>query len=437
MTDFKKIKVTLFDRFVGIMLEDDTGRVLFEYNRKFVESGLEISPFKVPLEEGTVFTFNELRKKSFRGLPGVFADSLPDAWGSKVIREYFKRKGIPATEIPLFSRLLYIGKRGMGALEYEPEIKLDHTEQEIEISELWLKSRKVLEGTIENHTDDIFKYGGSAGGARAKAIINWDRKSGSFRLPGKKENREYPPWLIKFDGIVPEMPQLSDPLPWERTEYVYNLMAKEAGIQIPEIEYITEGERFHFAIKRFDRGEFAPRKNTFTKFHMHTMGGLLHIDHNDSRLASYEVYLNTIQGLTRDNVQVREGFRRMVFNVLTQNWDDHVKNFSFLLAEDGNWRISPSYDTVFTPKEHAWFAKGHQMTINGKSLDISRADVVAVAENFNVKKPDMIINEVVKAVDRFSDLAGEYEIATLFPDHFDSVRKALGSRRKAFERTPA
>lgn len=433
MKDYKKIKVKLFDHFVGIMLEDDTGKVLFEYNKKFVNSGLEISPFKLSLEEGTVFVFNELRKKSFMGLPGVFADSLPDAWGSKVIQEYFKKKGIPATEIPLFARLLYIGRRGMGALEYEPEIKLDHTEEEIEVTELWLKSRKVLEGKIEKHTDDIFKYGGSAGGARAKAVINWEQESGSFRLPGKKENEEFPPWLIKFDGIVPEMPHLSGPMPWERTEYVYNLMAKEAGIQIPEIDYVTEGERFHFIVKRFDRGEFDKRKSKFKKVHMHTLGGLLHIDHNDSRASSYEVYLNTIQGLTKDNFQVREGFRRMVFNVLTQNWDDHVKNFSFLLDEDEIWRISPSYDTVFTPREHPWFAKGHQMTVNGKSMDISRPDIITVAKNFNIKKPDIIINEVVEAVDRFSDLASEFEISTLFPHHFERVRKAIDLRRGAFD----
>ncbi|MCP4367759.1 MAG: type II toxin-antitoxin system HipA family toxin [Deltaproteobacteria bacterium] len=431
MKDFEKVKVKLFDRFVGIMLEDDTGRVLFEYNEKYVNSGPEISPIKLPLEEGTVFVFNELRKKSFMGLPGVFADSLPDAWGSKVIQEYFKQKGIPSAEIPLFSRLLYIGHRGMGALEYEPEIKLDHTEEEIEITELWLKSRKVLEGKIEKHTDDIFKYGGSAGGARAKAVINWDRKSGSFRLPGKKENEGFPPWLIKFDGIVPEMPHLSDPMPWERTEYVYNLMAKEAGIRIPEIGYITEGARFHFMVKRFDRGKFDKRKSKFRKFHMHTLGGLMHMDHNDSRMSSYEIYLNTIQGLTKDNSQVREGFRRMVFNILVQNWDDHVKNFSFLMDEDGIWRISPSYDMVFTPREHPWFSKGHQMTINGKSMDISRADILTVAGNFNVKKPDIIINEVMEAVDGYSDLAGEFEISTLFPQHFEKVKKAIGLRRSA------
>lgn len=433
MREFKKIKIKLFDRFVGIILEDDTGKVLFEYNKKFVNSGFEISPFKLPLEEGTVFVFNELRKKSFMGLPGVFADSLPDAWGSKVIQEYFKKQGIPATGIPLFSRFLYIGRRGMGALEYEPEIKLDHAEEEIELTELWLQSRRVLEGKIKNHTDAIFKYGGSAGGARAKAVINWNQKSGSFRLPGKKENEGFPPWLIKFDGIVPDMPHLSGPMPWERTEYVYNLMAKEAGIQIPETDYVTEGERFHFMVKRFDRGEFDKRKRKFKKVHLHTLGGLLHIDHNDSRVSSYEVYLNTIQGLTRDNSQVREGFRRMVFNVLTQNWDDHVKNFSFLSDEDGVWRISPSYDTVFTPREHPWFAKGHQMTVNGKSMDISRADILAVAGKFNIKKPDIITNEVVKAVDRFSDLAREFEISTLFPTHFEKVKKAIDLRRNAFD----
>jgi len=210
-------------------------------------------------------------------------------------------------------------------------------------------------------------------------------------------------------------------------------MAKEAGIQIPEIDYVTEGERFHFIVKRFDRGEFDKRKSKFKKVHMHTLGGLLHIDHNDSRVSSYEVYLNTIQGLTKDNFQVREGFRRMVFNVLTQNWDDHVKNFSFLLDKDGIWRISPSYDTVFTPREHPWFAKGHQMTVNGKSMDISRADIITVAENFNIKKPDIIINEVVEAVDRFSDLASEFEISTLFPHHFEKVRKAIDLRRGAFD----
>ena len=424
------ITVSLYGETVGYLAVEGAGKISFEYEPSFVNSGLQISPKHLPLEN-RIFSFPELsRTPGFEGLPGVFADSLPDSYGSKVIEEFFKKRGILPTDITPFARLLYVGRRGMGALEYEPEedLKLKSGE-DYDIATLWQKSRNVIEGRVEDDTDGIFRYGGSAGGARAKAVILFNPDTREFKTPGKTFGTiadvkdGFSNWVLKFDGIIPEKPELDEPQAWERIEYIYNIMAKRADIDVPPVDFVEENGRFHFLVKRFDRDEGR-------RIHMHTLGGLLHKTHHDQQAVDYSVFFATLQNLTQDAVEMREAFRRMVFNVLAQNLDDHVKNISFLMAEDGAWRLSPAYDLVWCSLKHPTFARGHQMTVAGRALEITGTVMKDLAKQYSITKPNEIIEEVIEVLSGFEDLAKKYGVKELFIDKYNQVSQALVETRE-------
>ena len=415
MTGDVMVRVRLWGRDVGMLRESADGRITFEYDRAFRASGLGISPIHLPLGRRGPVSFPELaRKPAFLGLPGVFADALPDQFGNAVIRRYFADRGWPEAAMSPLRRLLYIGHRAMGALEFRPPLDLgESTAEALEIRALVDQARRVIEGDVSVAVPEIMQIGGSAGGARPKALILWNRETdrvrSGFALPEPGEE----PWLIKFDGVSADSAGLGlraarNPGPWGRIEYAYSRMARDAGIEMPETHLLRDGEFAHFITRRFDRAG-DDTAETGGRLHFHSLGGLQHIDFNDQFVFSYERYFDTIRAIGLGQSSVNEAFRRMVFSVATVNFDDHVKNFGFLMNRQGRWRLAPAYDVTYAENE-AW-TRQHQMSVNGKFREITRGDLIQVGEMYDVPEDGReIVGEVVETLGRWREYAGEARV---------------------------
>lgn len=424
MTDFATAEVMLWDRRVGVLAESNAGERVFEFDPEFQRSGLNISPLLLPLRTRGPQTFPELiRSSTFEGLPGVFSDSLPDAFGTRLINRHFARLGQAGAVTPV-QRLLYVGDRGPGALSYEPgEKRRSGMERALDVRELVDQARRVIEGDPEGAVSEIMRVGATVGGARPKALVLWDRAQARVRSghATPEAGEEY--WIIKFDGVTRDSGGLdnratSGPGPWGRVEYVYSAMARAAGIDMTETHLMRDGDLGHFMTRRFDRTGPAPADRT----HMHTLGGMLHVDYAVQYQLGYEDYFDTIRQLGLGQPQVNEAFRRMVFSVATVNFDDHLKNFAFLMGQDGEWRISPAYDVAFAEND-AW-TRQHQMSVNGRFREIRRTDLMAVAQAFDVPaKGRDIIDEVLASLELWR---GEAQDAGLPPQEVDWFEGRLG-----------
>ena len=383
-----RVRVGIWGREVGMLREGPEGRITFEYAPSFRASGLEISPIHLPVGRRGPVTFPELaRKPAFLGLPGVFADALPDQFGNAVIRHYFEEQGRPGDAMSPLQRLLYIGDRAMGALEFHPPLDLDRgTEQALAVRDLVDQARRVIEGDVSVAVPEIMRVGGSAGGARPKAVILWDPGANRVRSGFARPEPGEEPWLIKFDGVTTDaagqgMRRARRPGPWGRIEFAYSRMARDAGIDMPDTHLLRDGPFAHFMIRRFDR-VLDDATGAFRRLHFHSLGGLQHIDFNDQYVFSYEAYFDTIRVIGLGQRSVNEAFRRMVFSVATVNFDDHVKNFGFLMNPAGRWRLAPAYDVIYAESE-AW-TRQHQMSVRGKFRGITRGDLLEVGEIFDV-----------------------------------------------------
>ncbi len=397
-------KVNLWDKQVGAVAWDVVREyATFEFDQDFIQKGLDPSPIKMPIEEArnkkAIFSFPSL-KETFKGLPGWLADSLPDAFGNKLIEAWLARQGRDANSMNPVERLCYIGKRGMGALEYEPILSPGkETSAIVEIDELVklvnevLGERKnlktIIPGASEKEFMKMIRMGISAGGARAKAIIAYNPKTGKVRSGQIDGLKDFEYWLIKFDGVKNK--ELREPQGYGRIEYAYYLMATAAGIQMMESKLLEEHGRAHFMTRRFDR-------RGVNKLHMQTLCGLAHFDYNDPGAYSYEQAFQIMRQIKLPYSDMQELFRRMVFNVIARNQDDHTKNISFLMDEMGTWSLSPAYDVSYAYDPVNKWLKEHQMTINGKSKEIQRSDIIQLAQRMNIKKPDAIIGHVKKIV---------------------------------------
>lgn len=351
-------EVQLWGQRVGALIEDD-GQVAFEYASEFLDSGLEISPFELPLRPG-VFAQND-RSETFQGLQGIFADSLPDKFGNAIIERYFQEaRDTARQELSPLQKLLYIGSRSMGALEYLPPMDgvQPKAHESLEISRLVQEARQVIQGDLEVASAEIIQVGVSAGGQYPKAVVAWNQQNNDV-VSGLAECPEgYSQWIIKFDGTQGE------PQEFGKLEYAYAQMVGDAGIHMSETHLLRENGRYHFMVKRFDRLENGQR------LHMASLCGLLQKDYNIPRLLDYEDYLRASQALAAPNADMEQAFRRMVFNVVARNQDDHTKNFSFLMDPQGRWQLSPAYDLTFACGNR--FTASHQMTINGKDREITK-----------------------------------------------------------------
>ena len=399
-------RVSVWGRDVGAVAESRAGDVVFEYAEEFRRSGLELSPVHLPLSLRGPVAFPELRRvDSFSGLPGLLADSLPDAFGNAVIRRYFEQRGMPDAALSPVQKLLYLGSRAMGALEFHPQLDRElsqDTGEALAIAHLVQEARRVVEGDPSVALPEMMQLGASAGGARAKAMILWNRAEQRVKSAFAPRRGGDEHWLIKFDGVTAgagghTVEREFVPGPWGRIEYAYSRLARAAGIEMAETHLLREREFAHFMTRRFDReGD--------TRLHLHTLGGMLHADYNVRQVLSYEDLFRTILRLGLGQPSVDEAFRRMVFNIAARNQDDHVKNVAFLMNADGAWRLAPAYDVSWAMGGR--WTRTHQMTAGGKDDDFTRSDLLKIGAAFDVERDGAeIIDEVDAALSSWTEEA--------------------------------
>lgn len=418
------VQVNLFGKFVGAVasLKNKPGFYEFSYSPDFEKSGLEVAPIQMKLKAKKRFSFPTLAPETFYGLPGLLADALPDKFGNALIDEYLSRKGISPKDITTLQRLLYVGSRSMGALEFEPaerDIRGEATSVPLDMAHLVEDARRALKGEFSKIAQDIFDVGSSAGGARAKAVIGWNPTtnqvvSGQFDVPDGFEH-----WLLKFD--VGNDGQLGTTAGFGRIEYAHYLMACNAGIEMSECRLLEEGGRAHFMTRRFDRvGN--------EKLHMQSLCALQHLDFNMPYVHSYDQYMRTILGLKLDATALEQAWMRCAFNNAVVNCDDHTKNLAFLMDKQGKWSLAPAYDNCFShnPAEGKW-TRMHQMKLFGKKWDISAEDLITFAKTYDIPSPDERLQKIGQAVARwpeFARMAGvpELEIEWIKQFHPDWIR---------------
>lgn len=402
MADINVVEVRIWGRSVGAVapLRGKPGYYEFQYTPVFENSGPEISPLQMKLKSRQRFSFPTLAQNTFHGLPGLLADSLPDTFGNALIDEYLSRHGTRADDITTLQRLVYVGRRAMGALEFEPavaETRSPAVAMSLDMAHLVEDARRALRGDFRDIAQEILDVGSSAGGARAKAVIGWNAKtnevvSGQLDLPPGYEH-----WLLKFDIGTAGM--LGYSAGFGRIEYAHYLMATAAGIAMSECRLLEEGGRAHFMTRRFDR-----RGNE--KVHVQTLCGLLHLDFNTPYVHSYEQYLRAVLDLQLGAPALEQAWLRCAFNVAAVNCDDHTKNFAFMQDPTGTWTIAPAYDTCFShnPAIGKW-TRQHQMLVRGKAWDITAADLLELADDFDIRKPRDLLQRLTDAVSRWPEFA--------------------------------
>jgi serine/threonine-protein kinase HipA len=427
-------EVRIWGQRVGAVAEDADGVITFEYDDDFRTTGLEISPVHLPLGfEGPV-QFPELRRlDAFRGLPGVLADALPDRFGNAVIQRYFRDRGEPERALSPVQKLLYVGDRAMGALQFRPALEVPARAQEqvpLEIAELVAQALSIVEGKTDVAVPEIIRVGGSAGGMRPKALVLWNPETDKIRSGHAVPELGDEYWLLKFDGVHPagslgeegEFRTDQAPLPYMRMEHAYSELARRAGLNVVETRFLKERRYAHLLVRRYDRVNGQ-------RVHQHTLGGLQHVDYNQAGAYSYEGYLRTVLELGLGYEQLEEAYRRVVFNVAAVNQDDHVKNLSFLMDSDGSWRLSPAYDLTFS-RGQGW-TRGHQMSVNGKRSDIERSDLAAVGKKYGIKRSgEEVIDQVASALGDWEPVAAQAGVPN---ENVKAIREQLRLRGLARE----
>lgn len=394
-----------------VMWNENTQSAVFEYDPAFERLGLDLSPLLMPLNPHTPHQFTSISRETFMGLPGLLTDALPDAYGKALLDRWLATIG--RTFANPVERLCYQGKRSMGALEFEPaQDTFLEKDTKIEIDSLVEVAREALNQKAELDTNlsqdrkvalmNIIKVGTSAGGQRAKAVIAFNEKTQDVRSGQIDAPEGYEHWLLKLDGVTNH--ELGDPKFYGLIEYAYYLMAKDAGIDMMPCRILVENGRSHFMTKRFDRigGK--------EKLHMQTLCGIAHYDYKMLRAYSYEQAFQVMRQMRLPYIQAEEMFRRMVFNVVARNQDDHTKNISFLMDKNGIWRLSPAYDVSWSYNPKGMWTSQHQMSINNKWTDITMDDLLTVASAMSIKKPRVIIEKVIDVVAHWPDYAIPLEI---------------------------
>lgn len=418
-------QVHLWEHKVGnVYWNEDHGFASFEYEPEFINTGIQVAPLMMPLRE-QVFSFPALPQGTFLGLPGMLAESLPDAFGRELLDAWLglqKREKANPVE-----RLCFQGKRSMGALEFVPshERNLETTnsieiESLVNVAGIALANKESLVTNFSNPQEallDIIRVGTSAGGQRAKAVIAYNDETGEVRSGQCEVPEGFGYWLIKLDGVTNKI--LGDPEHYGEIEYVHYLMAKAAGINMTECRLMREHDRAHFMTRRFDRTPHG-------KLHMQTLCGIAHYDFNMLHAYSYEQAFGIMRRLRLTYPEAEEFYRRMVFNVVARNQDDHTKNTSFLMNRKGEWRLSPAYDMSWAYNPRGGWTSSHQMSINNKYDNITREDLLQVAHEMNVKRAEKIIDQVVEAVSQWPKLAKEQsEIDPKVIDYIESTHVYL------------
>jgi serine/threonine-protein kinase HipA len=403
-----EVEVILWGRWIGsALLEPGEQTAVFQYTPEFASSGIQVSPLTMPLRTEP-YSFPELPYKSFKGLPGLLADSLPDKYGNRLIDAWLSRQGREPGSANAVERLSYIGRRGGGALEFKPIQGPEPTADEaIQVGELVELASKILSerdgfsgsfapGNEEEGLLEILSVGMSAGGARAKATIAWNPQTNEVRSGQVDASPGFEHWLLKFDGVEGnrDKERLADPEGYGAVEYAYSQMAAAAGIEMSPCRLFAENGRRHFMTRRFDRPTGS------TKLHMQSLAALQHYDFNDNRAYSYEQALMTIRKLGLPMETVEQQFRRMAFNLIARNQDDHVKNIAFLMDRAGGWSLSPAFDMTYNYKADGEWTARHQMSVNGKRDGFVTEDLLRCADTASMQRARAlaIVEDVAAAV---------------------------------------
>ena len=410
MVDVAKVK--LYGIPMGIFRMDDRYNIVqFEYDSDFVSKGLEPSPLTMPVLNGRIYSFADLGRETFRGLPGLLADSLPDTYGRALFDRWLSLTGRTSSNI--IETLCFLGKRCMGALEFEPAIDVDYSlNAKVEIDSLVNVAREALlnkESFGVNINEDkkaaiaeILRLGTSAGGQRAKAIIAYNKTTGEVLSGQTNVPKGFDYYIIKLDGISATT-GFKETENYGRLEYSFYKLIKKCGIEMSDCSLIEENGRAHFLTKRFDR-------ENGKKIHMQTLCGLAHYDYRLHRAYSYEQAFNVMRSLKLPYSDAEEMFRRMVLNVVIRNQDDHTKNISFLMNEDGIWKLSPAYDMGYSYNPNGGWTATHQMSINGKFDNIARNDLLECAAKNNIKNASLIIDEISDTASLWPTIAKECDV---------------------------
>jgi len=425
-------RVNLWGRTIGaVNWDESTGRGNFEYDPAFIGSGIEVAPLKMPLSD-KIYTFPALPTETFHGLPGLLADSLPDDFGNALIDAWLAKEGRHPESFNPVERLRYTGSRGMGALEYVPAKgpaarKSKHVDVEalVALASEVLTRRSQLQGSFatparQNTLNEILQIGTSAGGARAKAIIAWNPDTDEVCSGQVKAEKGFTYWLLKFDGVSGNRDkELEDPAGYGLIEYAYYEMAKEAGITMMESRLLQENGRSHFMSKRFDRSDSGP------KLHMQSFGAMEHYDFKKAGAYSYEQVFQTIRKLGLPMDTIEEQFRRMAFNIIARNQDDHVKNIAFLMDKSGAWSLSPAFDMTYSYNPAGLWTSTHQMSMNAKRDRFGLEDFRACARLTSMQRgrADEILEQVQLAVLQWPQFADQDGVGT------DQKAKIAGAHR--------
>ncbi|MFT6828535.1 MAG: serine/threonine-protein kinase HipA [Roseivirga sp.] len=418
MVDVAEVKI--WGELVGAVRWDEGQQLAsFEYDPKFIQKGWDLSPIKMPIGNGArIYRFPELKKvkndaeDTFRGLPGLLADALPDRYGNQLINIWLTQQSRPANSMNPVEQLCFIGARAMGALEFEPaQMPKNPGVFDIEIDSLVEVAHKILSNKESFQTNlthneqqaltEILKIGTSAGGARPKAVIAYNEKTGEVKSGQTNTSKGFEHWLLKLDGVSDA--QFGESQGWGRIEYAYYQMAIAAGIDMMESKLLEENGRAHFMTKRFDR------EGNNTKHHIQTLCGIQHFDYNQMNAYSYEQLFQTMRMLRLTYPEAEQMFRRMVFNVLAKNCDDHTKNFAFILKKGERWALAPAYDLCYAYDATNVWVNQQTLSVNGKRSGFVKEDLVAVAQQMNIKKPLQIIEHVQTVIGdwlKFADQSG-------------------------------
>lgn len=412
------VEVLAWGRAVGAIAPSRTrGSYAFEYAPEWIAGGLELAPALMPLAR-RLYTFPGLSPETYQGLPPMIADSLPDRFGNAIVDAWLARNGIESSRVTALDRLAYLGERGMGALEYRP----DRTPAlppptALNLGRLIVSARRAVEGSLAGEDESqaalrrIIEVGTSAGGARAKAIVNIQPETGELRSGHVAPAAGFEAWLLKFDGVGADA-QLGPGRNYGRVEYAYSLMARAAGIRMSQTRLLEEHGRAHFMTRRFDRTPDGER------LHMQTLCGMDGLDFNAVGANDYAQYFARIVALGLGSTELQQAFIRMAFNVMAANCDDHTKNLAFLMDATSAWSLSPAYDITHAHVQgHRWLGQ-HLMSINGKFTGITRADLLVVADRFGIERAAAAIGAVRDALDSWPQFAAE---AGLTPEHADTI----------------
>lgn len=425
--------VKIWDELVGAVAWDESrGVAIFEYDSKFVRKNWNIAPLTMPISSSRrTFEFPALRKKidpstdTFKGLPGLLADMLPDRYGNELINSWLAQRGRPQNSMNPIEMLCFIGTRGMGALEFEPILMKENKrtfsveiDSLVDISQKLLKTKESFSTNLNEDEEkailDILKIGTSAGGARPKAVIAYNEKTGEVRSGQTTAPKGFEHWLIKLDGVSDI--QLGASVGYGRVEMAYYNMATDCGIEMMPSKLLEENGRAHFITKRFDREAGS------TKHHIQTLCAMKHFDYSALTSFSYEQLFQTMRELRLPYPAAEQMFRRMVFNVIARNCDDHTKNFSFRLKKDCEWELTPAYDICHAYQPgHAWVSQ-HILSINGKRTDITKKDLLTIADATRIRKAPEIIEQINEVVSNWTTYANLVEV---HPKLRDSIAETL------------